>query len=356
MSFPGDAIDVVDLRALADGGLVREDLARKISMLHKEADTPFLNLVQTDTANSDKTEWTQDDLRAAVTTNAAVAGSNPSTYIAAAGSRVSNRAQIVRGTIAVSSTARATALAGDVDQLAYETYKELKSLREDVEATALTHQATVAGDNATTAQKTGGFSAWIATNDSLGTGGASGGYNTSTHVVDAPTVGVGRALSWAYVTAQLLATYKVRSNVRYVMSTPDVIDKINAKFVDGTIKGATPQATIAGDEGLAQIGNGYFSGFISSMGQLVMFVPNRTQPTYTGGGTSSNVVTCADVFGIDPEQVAIAFHEGWKVVDLGKTSALNDQRDIAGSFIVKPYREKAHFVVRDINPSLDVTA
>jgi hypothetical protein len=87
-----------------------------------------------------------------------------------------------------------------------------------------------------------------------------------------------------------------------------------------------------------------------------MFVPNRTQPTYTGGGTSSNVVTCADVFGIDPEQVAIAFHEGWKVVDLGKTSALNDQRDIAGSFIVKPYREKAHFVVRDINPSLDVTA
>jgi hypothetical protein len=357
MAFPADAIDVVDLRALADGGLVREDLYRKIFFLQTVADTPFLNLVRTDTANSDKTEWTFDDIRAAVTSNAAIAGSRPSSYKAATGTRVSNRAQILRGTISVSSTARATANAGNVDQLVYETDKELKGLRQDMEAIALTHQATVVGDNNVTAQKTGGFSAWIATNDYLGTGGVSGGYNSSTHVVDAPTVGVGRALAWAtMVGAGLLATYLKRANVRYLMTTPTLHDKINAKFVDATIKGATPQATIPGDQGIKQVGNGYFSGFISSMGQLVMFVPNRTQPTYTGGGTSSNVVTCTDVFGIDPDQVAIAMHEGWRVQDLGAVSALSSERDIAGSFIVMPYREDAHFVVRDINASLTVTA
>lgn len=356
MAFPADAIDVVDLRALADGGLVREDLYKKVFMLHSMADTPFLNLVQSDQCNSDKTEWTFDDVRAASTSNAAIAGSNPSTFNSATGTRVSNRAQIFRGAIAVSSTARASALAGNMDQLMYETDKELKGLREDLEATALTAQATVVGNNNNTAQKTGGFSAWLATNDSFGSGGASGGYNSSTHIVDAPTRGVGRALSWAYVTAQLLATYNKRANTRYLMTSPTLIEGINTAFVAGTIKGATPTATIPGDEGIKQIGNGHFSGFISGLGQLVMFIPNRTQPTYSGGGTSSNVVTCVDVFLIDPDFAAVAMHEGWNVVDLGKTSALNDQRDIAGSAMVMPYREDAHAVVRDINPSSAVTA
>lgn len=356
MAFPADAIDVVDLRALADGGLVREDLYKKVFMLHSMADTPFLNLVRSDSCNSDKTEWTFDDVRAAVTNNAAVAGSNPSSYKAATGSRVANRAQIFRGAISVSSTARATANAGNVDQLMYETDKELKGLREDLEATALTAQATVVGDNNATAQKTGGFSAWVVTNDSFGVGGASGGYNTSTHVVDAPTRGVGRALSWALVTAQLLATYNKRANTRYLMTTPDLIMGITTAFTAATIKGATPTATMPATDGVSQIGNGFFSGFITGLGQLVMFVPNRNQPTYSGGGTSSNVATCVDVFLIDPDQVAIAMHEGWNVADLGKTSALSDARDIAGSAIVMPYREDAHAVVRDIKPTTAVTA
>lgn len=356
MALPADAIDVVDLRALADGGLVREDLYRKVFMLHNMADTPFLNLVGTDQCNSDKTEWTFDDVRAASASNAAVAGSNPSTFRSATGARVSNRAQIFRGAIAVSSTARASALAGDTDQLAFETNKELEGLREDLEITVLTGQATVVGDNNATAQKTGGFPAWIATNDDFGAGGASGGYNNSTHVVDAPTRGVGRALSWAYVTAQLLATYNKRANTRYLMTSPTLIMGINTAFVAGTIKGAIPTATMPASEGVKQIGNGHFTGFISGLGQLVMFIPNRTQPTYSGGGTSSNVATCVDVLLIDPDKVAVAMHEGWNVVDLGKQSALNDQRDIAGSAMVQPYREDAHAVVRDIIPGSAVTA
>lgn len=356
MAFPSDAIDVVDLRALADGGFVREDLYRKVFFLQTVADTPFLNLVGTDSCNSDKTEWTFDDIRAASTLNAAVAGSNPASYRAATGTRVSNRAQIVRGAISVTSTARASQLAGNTDQLMYETDKELKGLRQDVEAIALSHQATVVGDNNSTAQKTGGFSAWLATNDSLGSGGASGGYNSSTHVVDAPTVGVGRALSWALVTAQLLNVYNKRGDVRYLMSTPALIQKLNQKIVDATIKVATPTANVSGTSQAAQVGQGWFTGVISDFGFMITFTPNRTQPTYTGGGTSSNVVTCADVFLIDPSQVAVAFHEGWEVVDLGRTSALRYDRDIKASFMVMPYREDAHAVIRDINPASAVTA
>ncbi len=47
MSFPGDAIDVVDLRALADGGFVLEDVYRKVFFLQTAPDTPFTNLIGT---------------------------------------------------------------------------------------------------------------------------------------------------------------------------------------------------------------------------------------------------------------------------------------------------------------------
>lgn len=356
MAFPSDAIDVVDLRALADGGFVREDLYRKVFFLQTVADTPFTNLIGTDECNGDKPEWTFDDVRSPSTSNAAVAGSNPSTYRTATGSRVGTRTQICRGALSVTSTARQAALAGDMDQLMYETDKELKGLRQDVEAIALTHQASVVGDNNATAQKTAGFGAWLKTNTSFGSGGADGGYNTSTHVVDAPTVGVGRALSWALVTTQLLNVYNARGNVRYLMTVPTLIQGINQKIVAGTIKVATPTAQVSGTNPAEQTGQGYFTGVISDFGFMLTFMPNRTQQTYTGGGTSSNVKTCATVYLIDPDYVALAYNEGYKITDLGKVSGLHDDRDITVEWCVKPYREDAHAAIRDIDISAAVTA
>jgi len=356
MAFPADALDVVDLRALADGGTVLEDVYRKVFFLQTVADTPFTNMVGTAQCNSDKSEWVYDDIAVPVVTNAHVAGSNPATYVSATGSRVSARAQISRKAISVSSTARASQIAGNVEPLAYETDKALKALRQDVEAVAVSHQASVVGDNNTTAQKAAGFSAWIATNDAHGTGGASGGYNTSTHVTDAPTVGVGRALSWAYVTAQLLAVFNSRGNVRYLMSTPALIQGINQKIVAGTIKVATPNANVSGSDPAHQVGQGYFTGVISDFGFMLTFVPNRTQQTYTGGGTSSNVAASVDVLLIDPDMVDMGYHEGYKVTDLGPTSGLRYDRDITVSWTVMPRRETAHAVVRGILPSSAVTA
>jgi hypothetical protein len=356
MAFPADAVDVVDLRALADGGFVLEDVWGKVFFLQTMADTPFTNLVGTDAADSDKTEWTFDDVPAINASNARVAGSDPATFQAASGSRVSNRSQISSRPVSVSSTARASAAAGNTDQLAYETNKAMMALRQDVEAAAVSGQAGVIGDNASTAQKAGGFSAWLKTNDSFGTGGASGGYNASTHIVDAPTRGVGRALSWALVTTQLLNVWTARGNVRYLMSTGPLIQGINQKIVDATIKVATPNANVSGTDPANQVGQGYFTGVISDFGFMITFIPNRSQQTYAGGGTSSNVVTCADVLLIDPDNVAMAYHEGYKITDLGPTTGLRSDRDITVGWTVKPYREDAHAVVRDINVALAVTA
>jgi hypothetical protein len=231
------------------------------------------------------------------------------------------------------------------------------AIRQDVEAIALTHQASVVGNNSSTAQKTAGLSAWIATNDDFGSGGASGGYNNSTHVVDAPTVGVGRALSWAKVTTQLLALFNKRADTSIAMSTGALIQGINQAIVAGTIKVATPQATMsANNPPAAQTGQGWFSGIISDFGFQITFVPNRTQQTYTGGGTSSNVTACVDLFLLDVSRIAMAYLVGYNVVDLGPKSALRTERHLAVEWLTKPYREDAQAVIRDLKASTAVTA
>lgn len=348
MAFPADALDVVDLRALADGGLVKEDLYRKVFFLQTASDTPFTNLIGVGQCNSDKTEWAFDNIAVPVLTNKHVAGSRPTTFIAATGSRVAARAQIFRKAISISSTAQASQLAGDIAPLAYETDKALKALRQDVEASFCSNLAGIVGDNNATAQQAAGFSSWVITNDSLGATGAALGYNTTTHIVDAPTFGTARALSWALVTGLLLGIYNSFGNVRYLMSTPALIQKLNQKITDGTIKVATPQANVTGNEPAKQVGQGYFTGVISDFGFMLTFVPNRSQQTYNTGKV--------DVFLIDPDMVEAGYHEGYNVVELGKSSALSTERDIVVSATVLPRREAAHGVVRDIDPTLAVTA
>lgn len=354
MAFPADAIDVVDLRALTDGGFVREDLYRQVFFLQTVADTPFTNLVGTDFANSDKHEWTFDDVRVASTANARIAGADPANPRVPTGSRVINRAQISDGYIAVSTTARVSATMGNGDQLAYETHKELMGIRQDVEAIALSRQASVIGDNNATAQKTASFSAWLKTNSSFGAGGASPGYNNATHVVDAPTNGTSRALAWStLVSPQLLAVYNKRGNVQYAMSIPQLIQGLNTSIVNGTIKVATPQATLsANNPPAAQTGQGWFSGVISDFGFQITFVPNRIQPTYVGVAA----VVCCELFLFDPDRYAMCYLQGYNIVDLGKKSALRDERHIAVQWLTKPFREDAHAVIRDINGALAVTA
>jgi len=348
MAFPADALDVVDLRALADGGLVLEDVYRKVFFLQTAADTPFTNLVGVGQCQSDKTEWAFDNIAAPSLTNKQVAGSRPTTFIAATGSRVTARAQIFRKAISVSSTAQASQLAGNIAPLAYETDKALKALRQDVEANFVSNLAGVIGDNNATAQQSAGFSSWVITNDSLGATGTATGYNNATHIVDAPTFGTARALSWAFVTGLLLGIFNSFGNVRYLMSTPAMIQKINQKIVDATIKVATPQANVTGNAPADQVGQGYFTGVISDFGFMLTFVPNRTQQTYNSGKV--------DVFLIDPDFVDAGYHEGYSIVDLGRQSGLSTERDITVSATVMPRREAAHGVVRDIDPTLAVTA
>lgn len=357
MAFPGDAIDNVDLKALATGGLVNEDVAQRIFRL-SQVMTPFQDAIGTGVAKQDFTEWAFEELGSADTTLVRVHGSNPSTYQTAGGTRVGNRTQINARTISVSSTARNSDTLGTGDYLTYKTALEMQRVRQDIEATVTSHQASVADDNSSTAGKAGGFSAWITTNDALGTGGASGGYNTTTNIVDAPTVGVGRQLTYAaYIGAQNLGAFNNFGNPSIIMTNATLMQGINQAIVAGTVKATAARANIPGDGGMAinQAAQGYFQVIVNDFGVAQTFVPNRLQATYTGGGTSSNVVSCIDVLGIDPARAAMLYLDGYRVTPI-VTSGLNYTRDITVQWSLRVDNEAAHWVVRDINPSTAVAA
>jgi hypothetical protein len=358
MAFPGDAIDNVDLKALASGGLVNEDVANKIFRL-SEVTTPFQDAIGSGACKQDYTEWAFEELGAASTTKIRVQGSNPTVYETAGGTRVGNRTQINARTLSVSSTAESSTTVGGAGKLMYRTALSMQRVRQDVEAAITSNQASVADDNNTTAGKSGGFSAWITSEDSLGTGGASGGFNTTTNIVDAPTVGVGRQLAYAsMIGAMNLGAFENFGNPSIIMTIPTLMQKINQAIVAGTIKTTVASANVTGAASGGKtplIAQGYYQVIVNDFGVAQTFVPNRLQPTYTGGGTSSNVVTACDVLGIDPGRVSLLTLEGYRVTPI-VTSGLNHTRDITVQWTLRVDNEAAHWVVRDINPATAAAA
>lgn len=350
MALPADAIDTADLKALTAGGLVNEDVLQKIFNI-TEIPTPFLDLIGTDTCDNSYTEWAQDELGAVDTTNAVISGSDPASFASATGTRVGNHTQISRKAVIVSERARNTDNVGTSDQLTYEVMKGLQRLRRDVEAIAIGRQASVADNGSSTAGKSGGFSSWIATNDFMGTGGVSGGFNTTTKVVDARTAGLDRVLSWDYVGDAVEAVYTENGNPTTLMTVAGLTRQINIYLnADSTYK-AQQQANVTGTgPGVGMTAQGYYQVIKTDFGFNLEIVPNRLQQTYLSGETAAHQVAVCDLFLIDPSMVALAYLDGYKVKELGK-SGLSEKRDITVDWTLKVYQQKAHAVVCDLLPT-----
>lgn len=349
MAFPADAIDNVDLKALAAGGLVNEDVADKIFRL-SVVQTPFQDAIETGQCNQDYTEWAFEELGAPSTSKVRVHGSNPSTYEGVAGTRVGNRTQVNARTLAVSSSLRNSVNLTGEDYLAYKTALEMQRIRQDIEAHITSNQASVADDNNTTAGKAGGFSAWLTTSALFGATGANGGFNTGTKLVVAPTVGTKRTLAWAsMVGANNLTAFTAFGNPTLIMSTAQMVQKINQKFVDLTIKAAPMQANIPGEGGKAipMTAQGWFQVFVNEFGVAQTIAPNRLMQTYGS--------TAVDVLGIDPNRAALLYLDGYRVTPI-VTSGLNYVRDVTVEWSLRVDNEAAHWVVRDIDPTVAPTA
>ena len=352
-----DNLDVADLAAaLAAPGLVREDVLDQVYNLDEGIPTPFTDLVGGGSFSNLYSEWTTDDLTDVNIDNAVVDGSDAVGNDVKIGLRIGNRAQLSDKVVRISTASQNVDSLGSVGKLAYQVSRRLMDLRRDIEAIATGRQASVADNGTAIAGRTAGFGAWIESNANFGIGGAAGGFNFATKIVDAPTPGEARALTWNTVRDMIEGVYNGGGNPSYLMSTPGVVKGINSFLFsdDGKPFRATPTANVSGAGSPAtQTAQGYISVVLSDFGISLTLMDNRLQQTYDSA--DAGPIPVADLFLIDPAYYAITTLYGYDQTMLGNTGH-SENRLLANNWMSKCFREDAHAMVADVDPTLPVVA
>jgi len=312
----------------------REELADKIYRI-TPAETPFLSLIGHSPISTTHPEWQTDTLATPVTTNNAPEG-NDWTYDAlTATTRVGNYAQISEKTFIVSATQDKTNKAGRKSELAYQTVKKGRELKTDMEVTLLSNQASSAGSGDGATNRTlGGLRAWIASNDSIN-GGSSGGFNTSTSVVDAATNGTQRAFTKAIMDSVILSTYNAGGSPTTIMCSPYVKTVFSTFMDDANIVANRQNVTKSGNRALIGSAEVYVSDFGDLMG-----TPNR-QMARAGAAVARNA------FFIDPSMVKMGVFRDIMLHKPAKTGDA-EKRVLNTEYTLLMSNEAAHGCAADL--------
>lgn len=186
MAVPSNTFQTYDTKG------IREDIADTVFNI-SPTETPFLSSIGKGKAKNTYVEWQVDALDTANADNAVVEGNDSASDAAAATTRVGNYTQLMDKVVQVSSTNQAVKAAGRKGELTYQVAKRGKELKRDIEAMALSKNASAAGDATSNARKSAGVGAWLETNtDHAGDGGA-GGFSGG--LVSAPAEGTERPLT-----------------------------------------------------------------------------------------------------------------------------------------------------------------
>ena len=340
-------LDSADLKAVGYGGLINEDVMQRIWDISK-IPLPLTDRIGTETCKNSYKEWTTDELAAPNLSNAHVDGADASGNDTKTGKRVGNHCQISTKIVQVSTRANESDSIGGAGSLSYQVMKRQQELRRDVEAIALTHQASVADDGNTTPGKSAGLGAWLETSTSRGTTGADGGFNTGTGIVAAPAVGAKRALTEKAVRDIVQSVYQEGGDPTVLMSLPSVI----RAFSEYLFTSSARVATLMADQGRSAekaTALGSVNVFVTDFGTLDL-VDNRLQQLYAADDGD-----CANVYIITPEYLSLGYLHGYRTEPLAKTG-LSDKRQMAVDWTLIVQSEKAHGVIADIDPTLAVTA
>lgn len=278
-----------------DSNRNREEFSDAIHMITPE-ETPLLSLLPRMKAASTHPEWSIDTLATPSTSNQQLEADEYTYAQITPTTRIGNYCEIARKAYIIGRTQEKTLKAGPKSELGRERRKKGVELKKDIEASILANKASVAGA-AGTARVTGGFPAWLTSNDSRGSGGSDGGFNSSTKVVDAATNGTQRAFTKAILDAVILASYNSGGNPTTFMCSPYVktvfstlMQSSNTPTIYNMVKG-DEQATIYG------AADTYRSDF-----GVIDVVPNRVMAA-VGATLARNGLL------IDPDMAGVAYFD-----------------------------------------------
>jgi hypothetical protein len=313
---------------------IKEEVASKIEMITPE-ETPLTSLIGRKKVETVHPEWLIDELASPDTDNNRPEGAEWTFDEIVAPSRVGTYCQISDKRLVISRTADDIAKHGRKKEVARMVAKRGVELRIDRELICLSNQASSAGtEDGGSNRKTAGLRAWIATNDQLGATGSSGGFNTSTKVVDAATNGTQRAFDKAGLDAAILAAYTAGGNPSIVMVSPYNKMVFSTWMDDANV--AQPRVEYSRSKKNAILAAA--DVYVSDFGTFDV-VPNR-QMARKGADWARNV------FVLDPEMVWLGIFHDISINDVAKTGDATKKALVTEWCLVMP-NEKAHAVVAD---------
>jgi len=332
------------LKAVPFGGLVNEDVMQKIWDI-SNIPLPVQDMIGSGSHKNEFAEWTTDELAAPDIANAHVDGAPVSTDNTKSGERVGNHTQQSVKRVKVSKRAQSSDVIGQSNALAYQLTERQKELKRDIDAIMLLNQGSLA-DDGTDAGLSAGLEAWLKTHVSYGANGVAGGFNLSTGLVVARSLGTKRALSETVIRNICQDIYQAGGNPSKAMGRPAVIRKLSEYLFTSTAK----VATLMSDQGKsreAAAALGAVNVFVTDFGVTLELTPNRLQTT-TATATST-------LFIIDPPKLMRSDMNGIAVEPLAKEGTA-DSRLMSTDWLLKVLSEKAHGLIGDIDEALAVVA
>ena len=299
----------------------RESLHDKIYMLDVD-EFPFQSSVGQGSAKATYEEWQTDTLGSGSSTNYNLEGDDSTATAVTATVRVGNRTQIFKKTYLISNTQEVVDKAGRDSEIGYQTAKQARQIKMDLETSLLLNQAS-GSESGATPRKMGGFLSWLSSNVSRGSGGSSGGFsggNTS-----AATNGTQRTF-----TETLLKT-AIKSAWNNGGSPSLVIVGSTQKQVSSGFTGIATQYQDAKGKTATIVGAA--DRYVSDFGTLTV-VPDRYAST-------------RDAYIVDPSMARVLFLRKFKREELAQTG---DARKfhIVGEATLQMNNEAAHAVVADL--------
>lgn len=353
---PADYLDWADLQDIAADGFVNEDLIQEVFDSSTGIQPVIMPMMPTVPVSNAYKSWPQDELedpadsRVVSGADAAVVAETMSKAI-----RLGNHAQTNRKVVNVTTRARnVSSVTGDI--LEYRTRRKILELFRDMETHLMGVVGSIEDDNNTTPGRTASIGAFLTSNVDFGAGGAAGGFQTGTKIVNSITGGTARTATLGLVRDIVQGIYEAggaASGELIATSTPGVI-KAFSEAVRSDTSGnfVQPVANITGDgRGTNQTAQGWTDRVYTDFGIALRLVPNRLQLPYNpatlaNGKSETNAV----LYFLDMEFLAKGFLHDVRVEPLAKLG-LSDRRQISADWMNLVLLERAMGAIFDIDVS-----
>ena len=332
----------VDYAQLETATTIHRDVMDMLWQVY-HVDRPFTDKIEEQSADSNYTEWAEDNVDAPAVGPTRVDGSDTTGNDATPGSVVGNRIQITTRIVKLSDGSQAVNSVGNIGTLAHQIGQRQIEVYRDIEANALTEDGSVADDGVSTPGRSAGFFSWIKTNFRKPAGGVIGGFSNG--IVASYTPGTARALSMGDVRGVVDDIFKQGREPDCLVVVPDLKTKISEFLFSASARVSTLFAD-TGNRASDVTAQGSVGVYHTDHGTLELMSNPIMQEEVPGSRTHVGIFNSG--------YWALGFLDGPVTRPLARTG-LADNREVIAYWTLKCLNERASGAVFDIDPSAAVT-